>query len=77
LFDKDGRETGDREKLESPSDVCSVVAQETHGSVFTLVRPRLLNLESIFSFRNIRREWPAPGLQQRNTSSNARFATAM
>jgi len=36
LFGKDGKEMAGREKLESPGDVCAIVAQETRGTVFSM-----------------------------------------
>lgn len=38
LFNEAGAHVGDRSSLLQPNDVCSVVAQESHGTVFNIVR---------------------------------------
>jgi len=39
LYDKAGSTVGNRADLRKPNDICSVIAQETHGSVFSTIAP--------------------------------------
>jgi len=39
LYSKTGSSVGNRADLRKPNDICSVIAQETHGSVFSTLAP--------------------------------------